>query len=351
MARLFTDSCGDHYDRAHVLLKWSGTNDINFGIPTISSAGRTGNCFQYRCGGGAQFTLGRVFPNAPELTVGLAHKIDYMPSSVRLGILQFTDGNTLQTWIGFDNVGRLIAYANGVDIAFSAPGIVTGNTWIYLEVQVSFAPDNTGSVTVHVNGHETINTHGVRTTGTANASANQFQIMSGNDLCGNSYFDDIYLNDGAVTAADPNNNGFLGDQQVFVRFPEAPGQLTQWSIGGTSPAATNWQSVSEAAPDDDATYVTTDTVGAIDLYKTASLPSSAQQVTAVQIVALSRSDGGSVSVEPVVGNGSTHVAGAPTYQNASYGMAFQTYGQNPLTGSDWLPSDFETLEIGLKRSS
>jgi hypothetical protein len=49
----------------------------------------------------------------------------------------------------------------------------------------------------------------------------------------------VYFND----AAGSMNNTFLGNVRVKSQFTASAGDSTQFTIGGSAPAATNWQSV------------------------------------------------------------------------------------------------------------
>lgn len=71
-------------------------------------------------------------------------------------------------------------------------------------------------------------------------------------------FDDLAI-DSAATYPSPG--------KIYTLFPAAAGFSAQWTIGGSSPAATNWQSVNSNPPDDAVTFVSSTTGGQIDLYK------------------------------------------------------------------------------------
>jgi len=65
------------------------------------------------------------------------------------------------------------------------------------------------------------------------------------------YFDDIAINDNTGSY----QNSYPGSGKIVHTQPNGAGDNTNWAIAGSSPAATNWQSVSEISPDDGVTTV------------------------------------------------------------------------------------------------
>lgn len=78
------------------------------------------------------------------------------------------------------------------------------------------------------------------------------------------FFDDFALNDTVGSV----QNSWPGAGSIVYLFPAAAGDNAAWTIDGSSPAATNWQSVKEHPPDDGITFIkrTTSTVK-VDDYK------------------------------------------------------------------------------------
>jgi hypothetical protein len=79
---------------------------------------------------------------------------------------------------------------------------------------------------------------------------------------------DIYYDDAAVNdSTGAHQTSYPGPGAVTVAHPNNAGESTQWTKAGSSPAATNWQSVNEFPPDDGTTYVArTTTTNKTDWY-------------------------------------------------------------------------------------
>jgi hypothetical protein len=358
MARLFTDSCGDHYDWAHASWKWEvlGNGSIQ--------QGRTGKCIAL---GPAPFSGLDSFnrKNLPgsrgRLICGFRSRFPSLPSVGYEMVAAFWDMGTTQCTLYVDCGGRLSLWLGYSPIAqsqtqvggFTPACTVRNGTEVYLEMDVTFASDQTGAAAIRANGQELMSVSGVQTAMTA-GGANQFSIHSGFGNWGGHFVDDLYVNDAIDDGT--GNTGFDGDQDVYCLMPSGPGALTQWTIGGSSPAATNWQSVNESVPDDGATLVAAGEAGQIDLYAVESPVSDGASITAVQMVLATRTDGAGLgagaSIAPALGNGSASpTIGTPVFINTGYSYVLQSFGKNPLTGAAWTASDLAGLQIGAKRTA
>jgi len=274
VARLFMDSCGDHYDIAHITNKWDVVGNCSI---ITNEPGATGNCMHIVPQAFSYFDTfcRRNFP-VPQnrLIAGFRYKCPVLPgSSITNGpqqpISAMWNGGILQCVLVLDASGRLslwrdFAFTTQIG-SYSIGALVRPNVWIYIEFDVTFSNTASGSMTLKANSQVVAGPIDFITTANTPGGANQFSIHGGiTTAWAGSYFDDIYLNnehdDGTHTCM-----GFDGDQQVGCYFPIGPGELTQWSIGGMSPAFSNWQSVNQAIPDDDLTFVSAGSANLIDL--------------------------------------------------------------------------------------
>lgn len=64
-----------------------------------------------------------------------------------------------------------------------------------------------------------------------------------------------------------DSSAYPGPTKNETLFPTAAGDSAQWTIAGSSPAATNWQSVKDNPPDDAVTLVSSTTNAQQDFYK------------------------------------------------------------------------------------
>jgi len=163
--------------------------------------------------------------------------------------------------ITMDGSGRLQANRSGTVLGTST-NTISPNTWYYVELGVTIG--SSGSYQIRVNGATWVSGSG-NTQQSSNASANtvglgsSFSPSSG----GNLYYGDFYAADGTGSI----NNGFLGDCRVEVIFPNANGDVNQW----TPNTGTNWGAVSQTNADGDSTFVSDATVGDRDYYKFGAL--------------------------------------------------------------------------------
>ena len=144
--------------------------------------------------------------------------------------------------------------------------------------------------------------------------------------------DDFYVCD---TVVDPNAIGtdnFLGDRRSVVLEPTADGETPQqWGAVG----AESWRNLVRA--DDDATYNTTVTNGAFDLF-TLSVPiATITNIIAVQVVGSYRkTDASAGSMKQLIQSGATQVA-SPPHSNIGNAYSFYTdiFTLDPATNAAW----------------
>ncbi len=193
-------------------------------------------------------------------------------------IISFMDGNIDQVSVGTDGSGHLIAYRGGV-----ATGVLLGTsvaamsfgTYHYIEAKVK-ANTVSGTVDVHVDGISFLSLAGINTSFSGMPQIGS--VISGtlNGGTGNTiYWDDFYICDSNGSF----NNTFLGPTSILALLPTGNGSTDQWTIGGSAPAGTNWQSVNENPPNDGVTFVDDGTVGHIDRYTFPSIASAYPTLT------------------------------------------------------------------------
>lgn len=132
--------------------------------------------------------------------------------------------------------------------------------------------------------------------------------------------------------------------------PNAAGDETNLSIGGFSPAPTNWESVDEAVADGITTIVfRASTSYARDLYKLQN-PSVAVIINSIIIYFRIRNVHASQTAyaKPVQKSGVTVTEGA---EQSQYGNAWvtksQTYTTNPATGNPYTRGEIDNLQVGV----
>lgn len=156
-------------------------------------------------------------------------------------------------------------------------------------------------------------------------------------------WDDLYLLDttGAV------NNDYLGNIKVIYQNVIGEDSV-QWAIGGTSPAATNWQSVLNNLLDQ-TKYVTTRTTNDRDLYN-ANPTVNAETIYGVQLKGAYRlDDAGQRFVQNTLQTSlGTNLFGADHAVDQTFRYYTDIFELNPDTGLGWTDTEVNALLIGPK---
>ena len=336
---LFVDSC-DHYSAAQGQRKWT-----TFGASIVP--GRTNNGIT---GGALSFPSKTFNAEYGTLTMGLAYKTPGFANNP----VKFTNAVLgPEFWFGHLGDGRMRfhwgVFGDGVN---SPPTtwVMTTNAWHYIEVTCAM----TGGPPAHIvasariNGAEVLAWDYTHHTGHA---ALKWATVSMEGVGGGlqSIMDDVYVTDGE----------FLGDIKIGVLYPNAAGDSASWT---PTPAGNNWQQVEEHAPDDDATYVSTPTVGAKDLYNLDDIdPAFSGAIKGVQALWLVRkSDEGEGAVKGVWKSGATEVVQASGHNYLApngfhpsavdYLYNIQTERKSLFTASDWTAAEVNGCQLGITRT-
>jgi hypothetical protein len=141
------------------------------------------------------------------------------------------------------------------------------------------------------------------------------------------------------------NNDWIGDGGIVGLYPNGVGDTTQWDVVG---AAANWQAEDDAPPDDDTTYITSDTTDDIDLY---TLDQLEPIFTVVNAVAHRwrgmKAAPGTRAIRPLLKEGTTDT-GAAIGITSGWRTHATVYDINPITAVAWDEADFDTIQAGVK---
>jgi len=256
------------------------------------------------------------------------------------------DGSTVQVNvnIALDNTFSIYR-GNGTSNLLAGPSgyALALGQWHFIEIGGTI--DNTaGTITVRVDGSQILTVSGVDTQATGNAFATAVGWVLGPQVSAYQ-IDDLYLCD----STGSRNNTFLGDVKVALLKPNGAGSSTQWTIGGSSPAPTNWESVDEVTNDDDTTQVNSSTVGQKDLYAMENLGSTAGSVKAVAVTyRVKKDDAGTRTVKSKVKHSGSEANGANFNPSTSYAYQQDVFETNPSTTSPWTPTEVNAMEAGIE---
>jgi hypothetical protein len=339
----FCDSF-DHYSTAQIARKWTTT----FGSPTIQSGtARTGSALQVtNAGVGAS----KALTAKSTWVVGFAVNPAVLTPGVLLCLWDSAAG-AAQVSLRLETSGLLTVRRGafgGALLGTTAAAVPTG-AWTYVELKV-FISGTVGTVDVQMNGVSVLSLTGQNTKNTANSTADTVCLNAdipnggtGDGVNATVRFDDLYVCDGDGTV----NNTFLGDVTVQCVFPTGAGATTGWAHTG---AATNWQAVSETPADDDTSYVSASSVGAVDTYAHGAV--GAGTVFGVQLCLEARkTDTGARVIQGVVRSGGADSPGTMLPLSTSYGILTDIRETDPSTGLAWTTSGINAAEIGEKLAS
>lgn len=297
-------------------------------------------------------------PDTQRMTVGFAFMDRGSRNNTVFAWFNDTNGTGLDIRMDSNLRQFYVTRAGTTLFTFSAPYFV--NRWHYIEIAFFISP-TVGWVEARLDGQ---NVGGYYGTGTNRANANgntragtingvRFLQLGGyvyasGVVCLTTFADLVVLN-GAGAA-----NDFMGDMRVVGLPTTGPGAHTDFTPGGTAPAATNWQSVNKDPVPGDATYVQANTVGAQDTYALADLPNTIIAVKAVQVGVIARkTDAGVRFMAPLVRWAGA--AGGPLDVpvpvggiglQGSYGYLGPQVLETRPDGQPWTVADINALEVG-----
>jgi PGF-pre-PGF domain-containing protein len=145
--------------------------------------------------------------------------------------------------------------------------------------------------------------------------------------------------DWRVIVADPPDT-------VTLR-PNGVGQYWEWTIAGTSPAPTNWESVDDVTPDDDVTYVQSFTANQRDLHALTDSGLSGVTINSVTVYMRLQKIKGGPTACTFIRTHSTDYAGTEISAPLAWTDYSTQYTTNPNTGSAWTVAEVDALEAGV----
>lgn len=345
MSLLFMDGF-DHYAVADMLLKW--TNFPSNGNTAAFTTGRFGTAQAAVFNNNLTF-VGKLL-SAPQSTLicGFAFKINSLSNTTILGFYSSSDSG-YQVTLNLNSSGQLGLYNNGGTLIGSlSSGVVTPNTWCYIEVKITFSASNASNTCiVRVNGANVINIPAgnvVRSFSSNTADTVRIGLFA-NIFGPTLNYDDLYVCNNSGTL----NADFLGDSRIETLFPNGAGNSTQFTIGGSSPAATNWQSVNETTENGDTTYVSSSTAGQIDEYAMTDLASTAYTIYGIQSIVVARKDdAGTRTIAIMTRSGGTDYTGSSQNIGTNYNQYSEIRETDPATSAAWNGTNVNALQVGFQ---
>lgn len=338
MSLIFLDS----FDDGLTTSKW--TNLSNITVDTVARNVRAMNLTDR--GATADLQLSNTAKHAT-LIVGFAFRGN-TPSGAatrrQLTILGDSGTTTHLSFVYRDVNGKVLVYNGaGTLIASSVPNAVPVDTYVYLETKVVLS-DTVGVVTVKVNGAIVVNFSGDTKNGGTDPTFDHLVFGFGSNFDSTNYhMDDLYILNGAGAV----NNNFIGDCNVYARFPDGNGNYSQGvNSGGTS--VNNYTYVDENPDPNTSDYVAFATTGDKDTYTFGNIP--AGTVYGVQQAAYAaKSDAGTRTLRNI-----QRIAGADYASSNDQGLSitptyagkFDIIENSPATGVAWTVTEVNAAEFG-----
>jgi hypothetical protein len=234
----------------------------------------------------------------------------------------------------------------GTVLVSSATGSYQADQWLYPEFHPIIGTSS-GGMEVRVNTKPVISLVSANTQAIgARATFDMINVgweSSGTIQFVDYGFDDLYLCDTAGSA----NNGFLGNCRVKTQFVTGNSTPQDFAIGGTSPAATAWQSLLNTALDN-TKYIHSGTVGDESLFTIETII-NAPMVFGIQVSgAYWQDDATQRIVRNLIKSGATLTEGVDQYTNQTPTFYKDLLEINPAAGVGYTGADLNALLIGGK---
>jgi len=317
-------------------------------------------------GWSTQMTVDAPLPTDYQtLFVGFAFQLGSVGTSNAAQVWLVDANNTVNIDVRYTSSPTLYLTRAGTTLC-TAPKAFNTGAWTYVEIAANIS-STAGWCELWQDGLKVASYYGTGSTratangNTQNGLASVRTIRVGNTASGgtgtsgsfDTYFDDFYV----CSSAGARNNDVLGDLRIATLLPTGASTdgagHTQFTRGGSSPAATNWQSVDEATYNQDVDYVADNTIGHVDTYAYADLPAAANVVLGVVAQPVARKDdAGMRQIQAVVRQGGTDAYSAGVQNlTANYIAGQLVMETNPVTGLPWTVSDVNADEFGVRISA
>jgi hypothetical protein len=179
-----------------LLENFTSVTDWGAGISSVAG-GRTGNAGQVSGSNTAAYTI--PAPNeSAVLTVGFAYKVNTLAAARTFLTLASDSGVANHTTFQVNTDGSLVARlgsAVGTALGTTAAGLITINTWYYLEAQVVLH-DTTGTLKLRLNGTTVLDLAGIDTKFGGTKTVFDTVRLAGGGSGATSNFDDLYITTG-----------------------------------------------------------------------------------------------------------------------------------------------------------
>ena len=343
MALLFCDGF-DHYGTTARMTDGVYADTSGCSLNTVGP--RTGTHALF-CNSGAD--LRRVLGGA-KTTVGIGGAFDWPSLPISSNSQRIFDwrsaDNYQQVVLYIQPTGTISAVRNGTHLGTTAAPALTAGAYHHIEAQVFFS-NTVGTIEVRVNGVTVLSLSGLDTV-TAPTGAECSAVVYGGGSAGGGpgcYLDDIYCYD----TSGSYNNTWIGDRRVLTLFPNANTATADWTPVG---AATGYECIDEANPDDDTTYINAATIGLVSQFGLQNLPAGVSLINGVVLVERARkTEAGTANTKVSAVSGASVTAGADKPITEVYTFRQDVFETDPATAAPFTPSAVDSLQFKVERTA
>lgn len=237
-----------------------------------------------------------------------------------------------------DNLIELSVNGNVLQVDAHSMGFLRQMVWMHVGIHFKADP-TTGFLTFYLDGRNVISFVG-DTTG--DVTTLYFGgVPASSNFWTNAWFDDFYVEStvGEVDSPPP-------PKRFLFSLPNAAGINTEWAPTG---AAINYQTVDEAPPDNDTSYVESATVGVTDSYNVASftLPVHWEDIPAAMPYVWAKQLNGDASIDSHLYDG-VYEVGSTHNLDTDYESYFDRMVAQP-GGGDWDQASVDAIQMGMDR--
>lgn len=311
-----------------------------------------GYCIRFGQNSGGSDEIRKAFETRNEVVVGFAWKTDRI--NVLRNICEFRYDNQFGSvwrqfgvWMAGDGAvscGYFDQNDNAQKLFDSGPNILFPGVWHFIEIKLKLG-DSNGFIQVKIDGQTCISGNG--RTKNPNAPVAVNVLRSGNyyleDITNNQvYLDDLYICDTQGAAF----NDFLGDVVVHTVMPTqdaGPNQASQFG-GGIG----HYTSVSEIPPDNDTSYLYSNTAGAQELFSVDRLPPNVIDVLAVSVHTRVKKDAAGASNIKMLCSSGGSLAKSDVQAVATQYVTRSAIFPAAPDGGGWTKAKAEGMKIGFE---
>ena len=260
-------------------------------------------------------------------------------------VFDFRDaGNFQQIVLYIQSTGTISAYRNTTHLGTTATPVLTANAYQHIEAQILFS-QTVGTIEVRVNGVTVLSLSGQDTCNTANVECSQVTLAGGGGSGGNCYLDDIYAYDNTGSY----NNSWIGDRRVLTLFPNANTATADWTAVG---AATGYECIDEANPNDDTDYINATAAGKISQFGLQNTPAGVSAISGVVMIERARkTEAGIGNTKVSIVSGASVSAGADKPLTEIYTYRQDVFETDPATAAPFTPSGVDSLQFKVERTA